>query len=155
MKRTALLLVALVPVLLASSIPAAAHCEVPCGIYDDPARFTALLEDATTIAKAMGQIGELAGKSDAQSMNQLVRWVNTKEDHATRTMDTIGQYFMAQRIKLPAAGDEAAAKRYVSLLSSAHRVSVAAMKCKQTVDPANAAALTTAITAFQKLYAAK
>jgi hypothetical protein len=100
----------------------------------------------------MVQIGELAGKSDALSMNQLVRWVTTKDDHANHTMDTIGQYFMAQRIKLPAAGDEAAAKRYVSLLTAAHRVSVAAMKCKQTVDPANAGALKTAITTFQKLY---
>ncbi len=155
MKRTALLALALVPVLLASSIPASAHCEVPCGIFDDPARFAAMQEDASTIAKAMGQIGELAGKTDAQSMNQLIRWVNTKEEHATHTMDTIGQYFMAQRIKVPAAGDEAAAKRYVSLLSAAHRVSVAAMKCKQSVDPANAAALSTAISTLQKIYTTK
>ena len=155
MKRTALLFVALVPVLLASSVSASAHCEVPCGIFDDPARFSAMQEDAATIEKAMKKIGELAGKTDAQSMNQLIRWVTTKEDHAKHTMETIGQYFMAQRIKLPAAGDEAAMKRYMSLLSAAHRVSVAAMKCKQTVDPANAVALSTAITTLQKISHAK
>ncbi|MEZ6076164.1 MAG: superoxide dismutase [Ni] [Pirellulaceae bacterium] len=32
-------------------------------------------------------------------MNQLVRWVNTKEDHASKIQHTIAQYFMTQRIK--------------------------------------------------------
>ena len=155
MKRTSFLLLAVVPVLFAASVPASAHCEVPCGIYDDPARFASMLEDASTIAKAMGQIRELAGKSDPQSVNQVVRWVTTKEDHASRTMDTIGQYFMAQRIKLPPADDAQAHKRYVGLLTAAHRVTVAAMKCKQTVEDANAHALETAIKTFQKLYEAK
>ena len=44
-----------------------AHCEVPCGIFADQMRFEAMLEDTTTIRKAMVQISELAGKSDAQS----------------------------------------------------------------------------------------
>ncbi len=29
-----------------------AHCQVPCGIFDDQMRFQQLLEDETTIAKA-------------------------------------------------------------------------------------------------------
>ena len=152
MKRAALLLLAVIPVLFTASVPARAHCEVPCGIFDDAARIASMLEDAATIAKAMGQIRELAGKTDPQSVNQVVRWVTTKEDHATHTMDTIGQYFMAQRIKLPAAGAVEAQKRYLGLLTAAHHVTVAAMKCKQTVDDKNASALKTTILTLQRIY---
>ena len=152
MKRFVLPVLLLLPVLLASSQPVRAHCEVPCGIFDDPARFKGMLEDASTIAKAMKQIQGLAGKTDAQSWNQAVRWIKAKEEHATRTMETIGQYFMAQRIKLPKAGDAGAQNRYIVLLTSAHKVTVLAMKCKQTVDPTSAEALKTAIELFQRLY---
>jgi nickel superoxide dismutase len=40
--------------LLAAS--AAAHCEIPCGIYDDEARIGMLLEHVATIEKSMNQI---------------------------------------------------------------------------------------------------
>ena len=39
-----------------------------------------MLEDQTTIAKAIAQINDLVGKKDGQSVNQLARW-STKEDH--------------------------------------------------------------------------
>ena len=32
------------------------HCQVPCGIFNDPARVAQLKEDATTIRKAMVQV---------------------------------------------------------------------------------------------------
>ena len=48
------------------------HCQVPCGIFDDPARVSELKEDAATIRKAMVQIAEL-GSGDAQSFNQVRR----------------------------------------------------------------------------------
>jgi nickel superoxide dismutase len=123
-----------------------AHCEVPCGIFADQMRFEKMLEDATTMKKAMVQLGQLAGKTDAQSINQAVRWVNTKEEHAKETQHVIAQYFMAQRIK-PTQAD------YVKRLTTAHAVMTAAMKCKQTTDPANADALKAAIMAFHKAYA--
>ncbi len=56
-----------------------AHCQVPCGIYDDAARIAGLREDATTIAKAINNIKKLSGSHDAEGFNQLVRWINTKE----------------------------------------------------------------------------
>ena len=67
---------------------ALAHCEVPCGIYDDQRRFEDMLEDQETIAKGMGQIREMAGKSDPLSVNQTVRWICTKETHATNIQHT-------------------------------------------------------------------
>ena len=61
-----------------------AHCQVPCGIYDDAVRIIQIREHVTTIEKAMNQIDQLTNdESSAQNMNQLVRWVNTKEEHAT------------------------------------------------------------------------
>ena len=122
-----------------------AHCQVPCGVYGDQRRFETMLEDTTTIDKAMTQIGDLATRSDGLSKNQLARWVNTKEDHATNIQRIIADYFMTQRIK--PSSDE-----YVKKLTSAHAVMVAAMKCKQTVDPENAKALESAILAFHKAY---
>ena len=68
---------------------ASAHCQVPCGIYDDPARVQALLEDAATIRKAMKQASALAGKTDAQSVNQQIRWTMTKEAHAANVIEVV------------------------------------------------------------------
>ena len=122
-----------------------AHCQVPCGVYGDPARFTQMLEDQTTIAKAFSQIHELAGKKDAQSANQLSRWVTTKEDHANKIQKIIAEYFLTQRIK-------SSASHYDELLKGAHSVMVAAMKCKQSADAKTADTLKSAIEAFQKTY---
>lgn len=127
---------------------AAAHCEVPCGIYGDQARFEAMLENHTTIHKAMTEINALSGKADAQSKNQFARWVANKESHATKIQETIAQYFMTQRIK---ANDP----KYVPKLTGAHAVMVAAMKCKQQVDTKSADALRAAILAFHKAYEGK
>jgi len=126
---------------------ALAHCEVPCGIYDDQLRFEDMLEDQETIAKGIGKIREMAGNADPQSVNQTVRWINTKESHATNIQHTISQYFMTQRIK----SGEADAKK----LATAHAVMVAAMKCKQSADPATAVALKDAILNFYRAYEGK
>ena len=50
-----------------------AHCQVPCGIFDDHARVAAMHEDAVTAAKAISELSKLAGKTDPQSLNQMVR----------------------------------------------------------------------------------
>ena len=46
------------------------HCQVPCGIFDDPARVAALKEDAATVRKAMVQINEL-GTAAPLALNQV------------------------------------------------------------------------------------
>ncbi|MCC9600526.1 superoxide dismutase, Ni [Stieleria sp. JC731] len=129
---------------------AMAHCQVPCGIYGDQMRFEQMLEDEHTISKAQLEINKIAdgelGKG--QAINQAARWVATKEDHATKIQNTIAAYFMAQRIK--ADGDN-----YTKKLTSAHAVMVAAMKCKQSADPATAQALEKAIFDFYRAYEGK
>ena len=122
-----------------------AHCQVPCGVYGDSARFTQMLEDQTTIAKAITQINDLAGKKDGQSANQLARWVSTKEDHANKIQKIIAEYFLTQRIK-------PTSEKYEGLLKGAHSVMVAAMKCKQGTNPKSADALKVTIENFQTVY---
>jgi hypothetical protein len=130
--------------LLAAAGSAFAHCQVPCGIYDDPARIAAMREDAQTIAKAITSINELGAKHDNLAMNQAVRWINTKEDHASRIISTVSEYFLTQKLKPVAMGEEGY-DDYLQKLAAHHAVMRAAMTCKQTVDPASAEALSTAI----------
>ena len=66
-----------------------AHCQIPCGIYAAHARVQTMLEDAATIEKSDTLISELAGKSDAQSQNQLVRWVVNTEKQAQNIISTL------------------------------------------------------------------
>jgi nickel superoxide dismutase len=104
-----------------------AHCQIPCGIYDDHARVQSMLEDAATVEKSVKLIAELAGKTDAQSQNQLVRWVMNKETHAQKIIATISDYFLTQRIN-PSQKD------YVERLIKHHAVIIAAMKAKQNTE---------------------
>ncbi len=105
-----------------------AHCQIPCGIYDDHARVMSMLEDVQTIAKSIHLINELAAKTDAQSKQQFVRWVMNKEEHSQKIISTIADYFLTQRIKANQAD-------YVERLKKHHAVIVAAMKAKQSADP--------------------
>ncbi|CAA6821955.1 MAG: Superoxide dismutase [uncultured Sulfurovum sp.] len=124
-----------------------AHCQVPCGIYDDSARVTAMLEDASTVSKSMKLIGELAGKTDAQSQNQIARWVMTKEQHAQKIISTISDYFLTQRVKT----DQ---KDYSERLAKHHAVIVAAMKAKQNADGKFGEALTKSVEGLSPYYVA-
>lgn len=121
------------------------HCQVPCGIYDDAARISAMLEDAVTVAKAVTKLDELEGKHDTQSTNQKVRWVMNKESHAQKIIETMADYFLTQRVK-PSQED------YAERLAKHHAVILAAMKAKQQSSAESAAALTKAIEAISPYY---
>ena len=128
-----------------------AHCQIPCGIYGDETGFTLMLEDVTTIEKSMKQIIEIGGQ-DKPSWNQLVRWVDNKEDHAGKLTDTVTFYFMAQRIKPAAHGDEAAMKKYLHEITLLHKIVVHAMKAKQTTDLEHVGHLRSLIGKFKESY---
>jgi nickel superoxide dismutase len=144
--RLALLVLPLLA-LVAIAGPASSHCQVPCGIYDDPARITRLQEDAATISKAIGKIGELSGAHDAQSLNQVVRWITTKDAHASNIITVCSEYFLTQKIKPVAEGAEGR-DAYLEHLATVHAVMVAAMKTKQQASPEAAAKLDEAIAAM-------
>lgn len=122
-----------------------AHCQIPCGIYDDHARVQSMLEDTATVEKALRSIAELSSKTDAQSQNQMVRWVMNKETHAQNVISTISDYFLTQRVK-PEQED------YSERLIKHHAVIVAAMKVKQNADLSYAVSLREKIEALLHYY---
>ena len=132
--------------LFAFSQHAHSHCQIPCGIYDDHARYLSMLEDASTVEKATDQIIALSNDIDSkqkstpitQNYNQLVRWVNNKEIHAEKIISTIANYFLTQRIK-PTQKD------YLERLGKHHAVILAAMKAKQNASITESNALKVAI----------
>ncbi len=129
------------------SAQARAHCQIPCGIYNDHARVDAMLEDTATIKKALTMLTELEKKTDIQSRQQFIRWVMNKENHAQNIITTISDYFLTQRVK-------SSQKDYTERLKRHHAVIVAAMKTKQKSSMENAMELEKAINALFIYYPA-
>ncbi|MDG1137938.1 MAG: superoxide dismutase [Ni] [Opitutales bacterium] len=131
-----------------STSQALGHCQVPCGVYTDQLRFEQMLEDHKTIDKASKLIHQLSVKNDAQSQNQLTRWVATKESHASNIQKIVAEYFLIQRIK-------SSAPHYNKLLVASHEVLVSAMKTKQSVEAEAAKSLKEAILKLHEEYERK
>jgi hypothetical protein len=127
-----------------------AHCQVPCGIYGDKMRFDILREHITTIEKSMKLIDELSGDS-AKNMNQLVRWVNNKDNHADEFTEIVTYYFLAQRIKVKEKQD-AAFTDYQNKVTLLHQMMVYSMKCKQTSNLENVKKLLSLVDEFKGVY---
>lgn len=121
--------VLLVIALLGAAATVYAHCQIPCGIYDDPARITAVAEHIKTIEKSMNQIN-----AAGTNTNQSVRWVLNKEKHADELADIVTYYFMAQRIKPSSPSNKAAYGKYIKELTLLHQILQTSMKAKQTTD---------------------
>ena len=131
------------------------HCQVPCGIFDDPKLVAELKEACATITKAIAQTNEIfSGPMSAQVFNQATRWVNTKEEHCAKIITLVGEYCLCQRVK-PIGADKcpfANEQDYIEALKAHHAVMTAAMKAKQSADPAAAANLDAAIDLMSKMY---
>ncbi len=126
---------------------AAAHCEIPCGIYDDEMRIEMLREHITTIEKSMNQV-ILLEKDANRKANQLTRWVMNKEQHADELQEIVSQYFMTQRLTPDA-------KDYASKLQFLHEMLLAGMKSKQTTDLGQVKRLRELVDMFEKAYFVK
>lgn len=147
---------------------ARAHCQVPCGIYGDEMRFRMLDEHMRTVEKSMRKVvelsasldaeGEAAAKDRAHTHQQLVRWVNNKELHAAEIQAIVADYFLAQRVKptgVPSQGDAEGKKRYEryqGMLAALHRLTVSAMKSKQTLERAHVEDMKRALADLHALY---
>ncbi|MBL7175624.1 MAG: superoxide dismutase [Desulfobacteraceae bacterium] len=131
-------------IIFVASSYAAAHCEIPCGIYDDKMRINMIAEHITTIEKSMKWILKLES-SKPLTHNQLVRWIMNKEDHANELQEIVTQYFMTQRIKV---GTE----NYTKKLTLLHKMLINAMKCKQTTDLTYISTLRSILGEFKDLY---
>ena len=113
---------------------ASAHCQIPCGIYDDANVLSDLHLHYVTIEKSAAKIKEI-GAGDATAAHDLARWTLNKENHCDLIIDTVGNYFLAQRLKVSDMENDK--EGYMKKLTLCHQVIVAAMKCKQKPDSAN------------------
>jgi len=141
-KQSSLILAVLL--VACSAVSVAAHCEIPCGIYDDQLRADLIAEHLTTIEKSMEKIVELT-KQNPVNYNQLVRWVSNKEKHADEIQHIVAQYFMTQRIK-------PGVEKYLEKVAVLHKMLVYAMNCKQTTDLSNVNTLRSLLKEFEALY---
>jgi nickel superoxide dismutase len=144
MKKTLLQILAGSFFIFILSVQAYAHCEIPCGIYDDEMRIKIINEHIVTVEKSMKQIIELE-KDEHHNSNQLVRWIMNKEHHADEIQEIVSQYFMTQRIKLDM-------ENYEKQLGLLHQMLIYSMKCKQTTDLNNVNKLKRIIDDFEALY---
>ena len=142
---------ALLSLLALIAVRVSSHCEIPCGIYDDEMRIKMIDENITTVEKSMKQIIELSGQ-DKQNMNQIVRWVQNKENHVDEISHIVTQYFMTQRLKPVEADHSEAYMGYVEKLTLLHQMLVYSMKAKQTTDLANVEELRSLLTSFKAAY---
>jgi nickel superoxide dismutase len=110
-----------------------AHCEIPCGIYEDSLRISLINEHITTIEKSMNMINELS-KQTNPNYNQLVRWITNKEEHANKIQEIVSQYFLHQRVIITDSSDKEKYNKYIKQLTSLHAIAVFSMKAKQSTD---------------------
>ena len=127
------------------------HCEIPCGIYNDPMRLDMMAEEITTLEKSMKEIQGLSAAGE-KNYNQLVRWIDNKDTHADLFTEVVTYYFMAQRIKPASSSDTKAYNDYVHKLTLLHQMMIAAMKSKQTVDLENITTLRSLLAEFRTAY---
>ena len=144
MKGKWLTLIMAIAMVALGTIRVGAHCEIPCGIYDDQLRADLIAEHSTTIEKSMKKIVELS-KQNPVNYNQLVRWISNKEKHADEIQHLVTQYFMTQRLKPDA-------KKYSEKLAVLHKMLIYAMKCKQSTDVAHVSTLRSLTKEFEILY---
>ena len=151
MRVSVLVGVAVLAGVLGVAMRAGGHCQIPCGIYDDPMRFDMMDEHVATIAKSITEINTLSETLDANN-NQIARWVANKDTHADELAEIVTDYFLAQRIKPVSGPDDAGWDEYVEQLIACHKILVAAMKAKQSADTATTDALQETVDDFRELY---
>ena len=139
----------LIVIIFILSTQLSAHCQIPCGVYDDTMRIKMIEEHTLTILKSMNYID--ANQGDLLNQNQVTRWIISKEQHAQEIQDIVSEYFLTQRIKLKDDSKENQ-DLYHAQLTALHNVMVDAMKCKQTTDTKNTTSLLENLDRFVNLY---
>ena len=128
-----------------------AHCEIPCGIYDDGMRIKLIREHIATIEKSMIMIAELDNGAE-KNTNQIVRWITNKEYHANELQAIVAQYFMTQRIKPIVTYDDIHNRKELKKLTLLHSLLVAAMKSKQSIELKHIKTMRDIVDSFENIY---
>jgi nickel superoxide dismutase len=75
-----------------------------------------------------------------------------KEEHAKKIQEIVSQYFLHQRVKVVDSSDKEHYDVYIKLLTTLHKISVCAMKTKQSVDLGSVEKLKTSVEDLETLY---
>jgi len=127
------------------------HCQIPCGIYDDERRLDTIAEDIVTVEKAIKQVEALSNESPTD-YNQIVRWINVKEQHADDIAEIASWYFLQQRIKPVESSEGKAYEKYIEQLTMLHEMMIYSMKVKQSLDLTNVEMLKSTLHDFRNAY---
>jgi len=120
---------------------AAAHCDIPCKIYD-PSTF---LVAGLSVARLIDLIQEEQTKNTSNTQTQLVRLVMEKEVQAKIVKDTVntiwGDYFKEPQLK-----------KFPQTHSLVHLIMQSASKCKQESTLQNATILIDCLNQFAEIF---
>lgn len=111
--------------LLIAPFTLAAHCQMPCGIYDDQMVYDKITEYYLTMFKAVKTLehNELKNVDD---YNKLVRWIALKDKMSDQTAELLTTYFLQQKLK--------PIKENRDLVLSIHKLLFLTVAIKQNVD---------------------
>ncbi|MCP3967897.1 MAG: superoxide dismutase [Lentisphaerae bacterium] len=146
----------IVLILLWLGVTVMAHCQLPCGIFNDDMRFKMIEEDIITVQKSIITIINLS-RAQPIDQNQVVRWVQNKDEHAQKIQNVAWYYFLAQRVPPVKKEDvgESEYKKYLTKLELLHEIIFYAMKTKQSLDLKNIHMLQHLLKNFEKIYKSK
>lgn len=128
-----------------------AHCEIPCGIYNDHLRIDLINEHISTIEKSMKEIIHISSETPV-NQNQLIRWITNKEAHAVKIQNIVSQYFLHQRIKIQDNKKSEEYKKYLKQLELLHKILVFSMKSKQSCTLEHCETLKVLVKEFEGSY---
>lgn len=146
-------------ILFLFSVNLFAHCQIPCGIYDDNAAFAEMRQHVVTIHKSIDMINALSLQESSEEsleekslqQQQFTRWVLNKENHASDLQHLVSDYFLTQRISSPGKRDRFLYKRYLKKLAASHQIIFYAMKSKQSLNLDHITELNTYIDELEEL----
>lgn len=120
---------------------AAAHCDIPCKIYDPAIALVA----ATTIVRLVDVLSEVGTSSTSENLAQISRVAASKEEHALivkREVSTIwGDYFKAPQIE-----------QFPQVDRVVHSIMQTASACKQGCDREDGLRLIEQLNQFAQIF---
>ncbi len=121
----------------------AAHCDVPCGIYDPISAQIAAL----TVIRSVDQLNEIQakGKLSAHDNANFFRMVATKEEHTIKAKDEV-RIIWGDFIK------QSHLEKFPELHTLVHSIMLAGSKAKQNIDKDAALDLLDKVNRFAEIF---
>ncbi|MDJ0779327.1 MAG: superoxide dismutase, Ni [Gammaproteobacteria bacterium] len=121
--------------------PAAAHCDIPCAIYDPCAAQVAAL----TVLRMVDLIEGNADSDETARLNSMARYIASKEEHGVRVKEEIrviwGDYFKQPQLE-----------KFPEIHELTHEIMLLASKSKQHVNRDLALQLIDRVNRFAEIF---